>query len=415
MFFFNSEVESSEETCQKTSDEGPDELIRRLKSLALTLQTMSQDENKYQAYIPLALHLVDDYFLTHSSRDVQLLIACCFADVLRVYAPEAPYKETDQVKLIFMFLIRQLEGLKDPKDPAFKRYFYLLENLAYVKSFNMCFELEESQNIFCSLFSLFFRIVNDEHSGKVKSLMLDVLSPLITEPDNVSSQLFDIILIEIVEPQKSSKKNAYHLAKELIIKTKETMEQYIQQFFNQALVMDKVNKTYQISSRIYDLIYKLNVIFSSILLQVLPQLECKLKSGTESERLKAVTLLARKFSEKNATLVKQYSALWRQFIQRFCDIAVPIRVKCVQSSMHFSIKAFIELQKNRLKLQRAKELTPKIQKEMCQEIFKQLPDPVKAQEFLQKFSAHLRKDVNLLRDMEIILRGDVSCRECADT
>lgn len=214
---------------------------------------MSQDENKYQAYIPLALHLVDDYFLTHSSRDVQLLVACCIADVLRVYAPEAPYKEADQIKLIFMFLIRQLEGLKDPKDPAFKRYFYLLENLAYVKSFNMCFELEESQTIFCNLFSLFFRIVkwdlllqyfeedehqliviffgfySDEHSGKVKSFMLDVLCPLITESDNVSSQLLDIILINIVEPQKSSKKNAYHLAKDLIIKTNETMEQYIQQ------------------------------------------------------------------------------------------------------------------------------------------------------------------------------------------
>lgn len=49
--------------------------------------------------------------------------------------------------------------------------------------------------------------------------------------------------------------------------------------------MDKVNKTYQISSRIYDLIYELNVICPSILLQVLPQLECKLKAGAESDRL----------------------------------------------------------------------------------------------------------------------------------
>lgn len=78
--------------------------------------------------------------------------------------------------------------------------------------------------------SVFF--CSDEHSGKVKSFMLDVLSPLITESDNVSSQLLDIILINIVEPQKSSKKNAYYLAKELIIKTNETMEQYIQQVSN---------------------------------------------------------------------------------------------------------------------------------------------------------------------------------------
>lgn len=49
--------------------------------------------------------------------------------------------------------------------------------------------------------------------------------------------------------------------------------------------MDKVNKSHQIASRIYDLIYELNVICPSILLQVLPQLECKLKAGSESERL----------------------------------------------------------------------------------------------------------------------------------
>lgn len=59
--------------------------------------------------------------------------------------------------------------------------------------------------------------------------MLDVLCPLITESDNVSQELLDIILINIVEPNKSSRKNSYHLAKELITKTHETLEQYVQQ------------------------------------------------------------------------------------------------------------------------------------------------------------------------------------------
>jgi sister-chromatid-cohesion protein PDS5 len=36
------------------------------------------------------------------------LIACCIADVLRVYAPDAPYTDPEQVKGIFFFLIRQL-------------------------------------------------------------------------------------------------------------------------------------------------------------------------------------------------------------------------------------------------------------------------------------------------------------------
>ena len=92
----------------------------------------AEDDAKYSEYAPLAVHLADDYYLNHQSRDVQLLVACCIADILRIFAPEAPYKDVNQIKTIFYFLIKQLGGLKDPKDPAFKRYFYLLENLVRI-------------------------------------------------------------------------------------------------------------------------------------------------------------------------------------------------------------------------------------------------------------------------------------------
>lgn len=58
--------------------------------------------------------------------------------------------------------------------------------------------------------------------------MLDILSPLICESDMVASELLDIILINIVEPSKSQRKNAYSLAKDLILKCSNTLEPYIQ-------------------------------------------------------------------------------------------------------------------------------------------------------------------------------------------
>jgi len=69
---------------------------------------------------------------------------------------------------------------------------------------------------------------SDEHSGKVKSFMLDILCPLITESDSVSNELLDIILQNIVEPLKSQRKNAYKLARELLLKCSDTLEPYIQ-------------------------------------------------------------------------------------------------------------------------------------------------------------------------------------------
>ena len=62
--------------------------------------------------------------------------------------------------------------------------------------------------------------------------MLDVLSPLITEADYVSNELLDIILINIVDPYKTQRKNAFALAKELVSKTSDTLEPYLQQVIN---------------------------------------------------------------------------------------------------------------------------------------------------------------------------------------
>ncbi|XP_036333195.1 sister chromatid cohesion protein PDS5 homolog B isoform X1 [Rhagoletis pomonella] len=567
-----------------TEDLGTDELIRRLKTLAHALQAMGQDEKHLHDYIQLALVLVDDYFLQHQSRDVQLLVACCIADILRVFAPEAPYKDQDQIKTIFMFFIKQLHGLKDPKDASFKRYFYLLENLAFVKSFNMCFEIEDCQKIFCQLFAMMFKIINkyyicsENHSTKVKNFMIDIMSPLITEADNVTTPLLDLILINIVEPLKSNNVHSYQLAEQLIQKTSYALEPIIKIFFNQVLILGKIDKNIAITAKIYDLIYELNQISPNLMCSVLPQLECKLKSTNEIERMKAVSLLARMFSEKDSQLSKKHTSLLRMLLGRFCDIASAIRVKCVQSSMHFllnhphlrndiieclrarqhdsdetvryevvmaivatakrefnivcesqdllhivrertldkkfkirkeamnglafiykgvkcepndlssevkesvgwiknkilhgyympgiedrllverllitclvpyklppdermkmlyhllgtlddnAMKAFMEIQKNQMKTRKTvsdwvkmhhtKELTQKMlnQHNVKQALIcKLLPDPLKASEYIAKFSINMRKDGTLLRYMEIILKRDVSCKECADT
>lgn len=73
-----------------------------LQVISEKLQTTLQEEET-QEFIPLAFQLSEDYFINHSSKDVQLLVACCIADILRIHAPEAPYKDQDQIKVIYLF------------------------------------------------------------------------------------------------------------------------------------------------------------------------------------------------------------------------------------------------------------------------------------------------------------------------
>ncbi len=61
---------------------------------------MDQDsEEEKELYLNLALHLASDFFLKHPDKDVRLLVACCLADIFRIYAPEAPYTSPDKLKV----------------------------------------------------------------------------------------------------------------------------------------------------------------------------------------------------------------------------------------------------------------------------------------------------------------------------
>jgi len=346
-----------------------DDLVRRMKDIAMAFQQMSQEDDN-SAYLNLACYLATDFFIEHQSRDVRLLVACAIADVFRVYAPNSPYQVPALVKKIFLFFIQQLKGLQDPKDATFKRYFYLLENLAWVKSFNICIELDDSQFIFCQLFSLIFKIVNDNHSEKVKNFMLDMLTPLIIEADTVSMKLIEIILWQIIEPKKSQNKQACWLATQILKKTIKTMEPYLVTYFNKAIVhgmkseglgetsddednpiVQQAKKIKQYKSRnsknapnanttishLCELIYELNQICPSVMSGILPQLDIKIKSNEERERCEFTRLLARLFSDKSSKLSEEFPELWKSFLGRFRDISVIVRTRCVQYSMHFLV------------------------------------------------------------------------------
>jgi sister-chromatid-cohesion protein PDS5 len=78
-------------------------LLFILQVISEKLQTTLQEEET-QEFIPLAFQLSEDYFISHPSKDVQLLVACCIADILRIHAPEAPYKDQEQIKVYFVNL-----------------------------------------------------------------------------------------------------------------------------------------------------------------------------------------------------------------------------------------------------------------------------------------------------------------------
>uniref|UniRef100_A0A3Q3ED17 PDS5 cohesin associated factor A n=1 Tax=Kryptolebias marmoratus TaxID=37003 RepID=A0A3Q3ED17_KRYMA len=311
-----------------------DEVVKRLKMVVKTYMDMDQDsEEEKQQYLGLALHLASDFFLRNPNKDVRLLVACCLADIFRIYAPEAPYTSHDKLKEIFLFITRQLKGLEDTKSPQFNRYFYLLENLAWVKSYNICFELEDCNEIFIQLFKTLFSVISNNHNQKVQLHMIDLMSSIIMEGDGVTQELLDTILINLIPALKNLNKQAYDLAKILLKRTVQTIETCIANFFNQVLVMGKSSVS-DLSEHVFDLIQELFAIDPMLLTSVMPQLEFKLKSNDGEERLAVVRLLAKLFGAKDSELASQNRPLWQCFLGRFNDIHVPVRLECVKFASH---------------------------------------------------------------------------------
>ena len=49
-------------------------------------------ESKYKE---VSVSLVKPFILKHRDKDVKAHAACCLADILRIFAPEAPYGEEE--------------------------------------------------------------------------------------------------------------------------------------------------------------------------------------------------------------------------------------------------------------------------------------------------------------------------------
>jgi sister-chromatid-cohesion protein PDS5 len=67
------------------------------------LSELEQDANQSKDLESCAAALVQDAIINHKEKDVKIFAACCLADVIRIYAPEAPYDDNQlQVRLGFL-------------------------------------------------------------------------------------------------------------------------------------------------------------------------------------------------------------------------------------------------------------------------------------------------------------------------
>jgi sister-chromatid-cohesion protein PDS5 len=92
--------------------------------------------------------LVHSSLLCHKDQHVRLLTACCLSEILRIYAPDAPYT-TEQLVQIFDLFIQQFRTITtmDATSPWYAKVFILIETIATVRISVLLTDIDAEETI----------------------------------------------------------------------------------------------------------------------------------------------------------------------------------------------------------------------------------------------------------------------------
>ncbi|RHZ63282.1 hypothetical protein Glove_330g114 [Diversispora epigaea] len=305
------------------------ELLKRLKSLFGEISRTEQEEIEVESLRSVTRDLIHSSLIKHKDRGVKAYVACCVSDLLRLYAPDAPYTDYE-LRNIFDLFVRQLQNIGNINGPYYDLYFHLLENLARVKIVLLILDLQNHEELLIELFRNIFDVIRQGMSTVVHSHMVDILEQLINDSQEALPQeVIEIILAQFLKKRKDENPAAYKLASEVCKASTDKLQRYICQYFTDVIVAagksgapaEELNDF----KTAHDLIKELNRIAPGLLLNVIPQLEEELKLDDLNLRMLATQVLGEMFSEKNSTLASRYDNVWKMWLLRRNDKIADVR------------------------------------------------------------------------------------------
>lgn len=190
----------------KSSNASHADLTRRLTAVHEQLQEFDQDHVDTTSLDAAAAQLVDPTLLLHKDKSVKALVAACLVDVLRLYAPEAPYTPA-QLYDLFEFLTNQLRAAGDPKDPNQPEHFYVVDSLASVKSIVLVCDLDQADSLLTRIFNTVFETVSSQTPKNVSLALSDVLLALLDEAATIPTGVVEAIVSQFA-PSSHRHRNA---------------------------------------------------------------------------------------------------------------------------------------------------------------------------------------------------------------
>ncbi|KAK9475982.1 armadillo-type protein [Lipomyces japonicus] len=272
------------------------EQLKRLKNVHNQLAQFEQGMVDLDSLKRVVNELISPNLLHHKDKGVRAFVACCLADVLRLFVPDAPYTG-NQLQNIFEHFVNQLKGLSDTESPYFSQYCYLLENLSQVKSVVLMADLPNGDDLMIKLFQLFFDIANPDGLKNLEFHMAEILVQLVEESHSIPSEVVDMIMAQFLRPSAINESGngkgkfqvalyqlpqAYNIAKTICIGCSDRISRNISQYFSEIIMSissadgsnDEISETeFKELKKAHNLMVEIWKAAPEVLQNVIPQLE----------------------------------------------------------------------------------------------------------------------------------------------
>ncbi|KDN46283.1 cohesin-associated protein Pds5 [Tilletiaria anomala UBC 951] len=325
-----------------------DRLLRDLKQIQKELAQMEQDAVDLDALKDMCKQLTQPTLMLHKDKGVKVAVACCLADMLRLFAPDAPFT-AHELRDIFQFFIHLLTqsaktgaGLACPQGPYYADYFYLVESLSTVKSICLVCELGGAEEMMYDLFKGFMELVSPNMSKNVEICMADVLAQLIDEAQQLPDAVLEVLLANFSPKAVKANPAAHQLTIEVCKATENRIQKDVAKYFRDAIstAFEEENhdeRDKELASA-HAIIMQINCSVPGLLLTVIPLLEEDLTRDDVALRLLSVRTLGQMFGERpsktsgagEGQTARMYPSAWKSWMGRAADKSPLVRAKWVE-------------------------------------------------------------------------------------
>ena len=182
------------------------ELLTRLNDLHKELSILEQDHVDLISLERVKDDLINKKLLKNTNKGIQIYVSCCLADILRLYAPDAPYDETSLTSIFKLFLL-QFSNLDDPESPFYEDYVYLIERVAEVKLIALMTDLSSKDKLITQVFENFYSLSANKSfdNDSLQQILIDILNEVISEVSQLNLKVLKLILNKFLANSKNLK------------------------------------------------------------------------------------------------------------------------------------------------------------------------------------------------------------------